>query len=85
MAVPAIRPSGVDLHSDSFKSFAAHRDEHKMMDAYRNPGPLQFMGSFASRLKAAEIAEKRSADLMEVSLSCKYGDGSKADFGLHLL
>jgi len=71
MAVPAIRPSGVDLHSDSFKSFAAHRDEHKMMDAYRNPGPLQFMGSFASRLKAAEIAEKRSADLMEVAEICK--------------
>lgn len=48
--VPVIKKFLVEMSSPLFKNFARVRDEWKVKDLYRNPGPIQYEGSTADAI-----------------------------------
>lgn len=73
-AVPAIRPSRVDLRGACFARFSAARRENLMGDHFVNPGPLQFHGPLAMQSSPHLVGhvETRHEKLAELAAICRH-------------
>jgi hypothetical protein len=46
--VPNVPSQGVDLNGPAFKSLEAQRKDWRLVDYYKNPGPIQYFGEMAN-------------------------------------